>query len=260
MKRFEIINRHGLKIIGLLETKSNTPKGTCVIEHGWGSNRNKGTVQAIKNAFLESGFQTFNFDATHSFGESDGDFQKSSLGTFWEDFEDVANWVKTQDWFVAPLAVSGHSKGGYAATRFAEEYPNGVGLAVPIAPVVSGELSFEAYREHDPETLAKWEKEGTLTRTGSEGDIKIQHWSQFLERLNHNLLQKASALTMPILFVVGSKDTSCPPKHIQKLFDDIPGTKKSLAIIEGAPHSFHKNVEDQEKCKAIIEKWLKNQR
>ena len=255
MKKFEIKNRHGLKIVGVLETNTDTPKGTCVVLHGWGGHRNKETTQAMKNAFLQAGFQTFNFDATHSFGESDGDFQQSTLGTFYEDFEDVANWVKNQDWFVSPLAVTGHSKGGYAATRYAEEYPNDVGYAAPVAPVVSGKLSFEIHKEIDPEGFAKWEKEGVRIREGSEGDTKIQNWSQMLERLQHDLLVKADKLTMPILFVVGSEDTSCPPKHIQQLFNLIPEGKKTLKVLEGAPHSFHKK-EEQEACSKTILDWL----
>lgn len=258
MQKMELANRNGLKIVGVLESRNNTPRGTCIVQHGWGGHRDKDTVQAIKNAFLDADFQTFNFDATHSFGESDGDFEQSTLGTFWEDFEDVANWVKKQDWFIAPLAVTGHSKGGYAATRYAEEYPEEVGFAVPVAPVISGELSFEAHKENDPEALAKWEKEGTLTRVGSEGDVKVQHWSQMIERLNHDLLKKGSALTMPILFVVGSEDTSCPPKHIQKLFDVIPNGNKDFQIIQGVPHSFHKK-DEQEACKKVIEDWLNKQ-
>lgn len=255
MEKLELKNRNGLKIVGVLEKPEGNPKGTCVIQHGWGGHRNKDTVQTIKQAFLEGGFQTFNFDTTHSFGESEGDFQKSTLGTFWEDFEDVANWVKKQNWFIAPLAVTGHSKGAYAATRYAEEYPTDVSFVVSVAPVISGKLSFEAHQEDDPEALTKWEKEKVLIRTGSEGDVKIQNWSQMLERLNHDLLPKASALTMPVLFIAGSKDTSCPPKHIQKLFDAIPEGKKNFEIIKNAPHSFHKK-EEQEACKLIIKKWL----
>ncbi len=255
MQKFELKNRNGLRIVGVLESETNSPKGTAIIEHGWGGHRNTTTVQAVKNAFLYSGFQTFNFDATNSFGESEGDFEKSTMATFWEDFEDVAEWAKKQDWFVAPLAVSGHSKGGYAAVRYAEEHPQDVSFVVSIAPVVSGKLTLEAYKENDPVELAKWEKEGVLVRTNAKGETRIQRWSQMTERFQHDLQPKAANLTMPILFIVGSEDKSCPPKHIQKLFDLIPGDKKSLQIINGAPHSFYKK-EEQEECMRIIKEWL----
>lgn len=160
MQKLELKNRHGLKIVGDLEKPNGEIRGTCVILHGWGAHRNKDTVQVAKKGFLESGFQTFNFDATHSFGESDGDFEKSSMMTFWEDFEDVTKWVQTQEWFVGPLALSGHSKGGYAAVRYAEEYPDEVSYLVPIAPAISGKLSYQAREERDPEGLKEWKEKG----------------------------------------------------------------------------------------------------
>jgi pimeloyl-ACP methyl ester carboxylesterase len=255
MQKFELKNRHGLKIIGVLEKPDDNIGGTCIVMHGWGGNRNKSTVQAAKQGFLEAGFQTFNFDATHSFGESEGNFEQSTLTTFWEDLEHVVKWAQLQEWFVGPLALTGHSKGGYAVARYAEEHGKEVAYLVPIAPVVSGKLSYEAFKERDPEGLKEWERTGILIREGSEGDKKIQRWSQMTERLNHDLLLNASKITMPVLFIVGSEDTSCPPKHIKLLLDLIPEGNKKMEIIHGAPHSFHK-IEEREICKEIIKDWL----
>ncbi len=251
----ELKNRKNQKVVGELEKPSGALKGTCIVQHGWGGNRKTATVQIMKEAFLESGFQTFNFDTPNSFGESEGDFEKSTLTTFSEDLEDVVKWAQKQSWFQVPLALAGHSKGAYSVARYAENYPDEVAYLVPVAPVVSGELSFEAYRRRDPEGLEKWKKEGILIRIGKGGDKKIQHWRQMEERLNHNLLPRAKKLTMPTLLIVGSKDESCPPDHTQILFDAIPEGKKSMKIIEGAPHSFYEK-EEQETCRQIIKGWL----
>lgn len=255
MKKLTLKNRKDQTIVGDLEQPQGDIRGTCIVQHGWGGHRNKATIQAIKNAFLESGFQTFNFDTTNSFGESDGDFEKSTLGLHAEDLADVVKWSQEQDWFIGPLALTGHSKGGYAVMKYAEEHPDEVSYLVPVAPVISGKLSFEANQKYNKEEFEKWQKEGVLIRTGSEGDTKVQHWFQMEERLNHNLLPKASNLTMPILIVVGSEDTSCPAEHQQIMIDAIPSEQKELTIISGAPHSFHKKSE-QEECMEIIKSWL----
>ena len=94
MKKLTLQNRKNQKIVGVLEVLDGEVKGTCIVQHGWGGHKDKPTVQTIKNAFLESGFQTFNFDTTNSFGESDGDFEKSTLGFFWEDLEDVCRTTR----------------------------------------------------------------------------------------------------------------------------------------------------------------------
>lgn len=70
MQTLELRNRKNKKIVGDLEKPEGEIKGTCIVQHGWGSNRKKVTVQAIKNAFLESGFQTFVFDTTNSYGKA----------------------------------------------------------------------------------------------------------------------------------------------------------------------------------------------
>jgi len=255
METIKLKNRKGLNIVGDLEKPAGEIRGTCIVQHGWGGHRKKPTIQTVKNAFLNAGFQTFIFDTTNSFGESDGDFEKSTLGQFAEDFEDVTKWAQEQEWFIGPLAVTGHSKGGYSAARYAEKYPDEVGYVVPIAPVVSGTLSFETHKKHKPEELKKWEEEGVLERVGKEGDIKRQHWYQMEERLNHDLLPDANKLTMPTLLIVGSEDTSCPPEHIKMLFDAIPDGNKEMYIIEGAPHSYYEKTE-QDECRITIEEWL----
>ena len=255
MKKFEIKNRKGLKIVGVLEKSEGIIKGTCIVQHGWGGNRNKLTVQVIKNSFLESGFQTFNFDTTNSFGESDGDFEKSTLGSFYEDLEDVVKWVQKQEWFISPLALTGHSKGGYTILKYGEEYPEEVSYIVPIAPVVSGKLSFEKYEKNNPEELEKWNKDGFRIRIGKEGNVRKEHFYQMEERLNHDLIPKVSNLSMPILIIVGSKDDSCPLEHQEILFNAIPDGNKTLEVIEGAPHSFNE-ISEQERCKSIIKIWL----
>ncbi len=213
----------------------------------------------MKNAFLESGFQTFNFDATNSFNESDGDFEKSTLGLHWEDLEDVVKWAQKQDWFTGKLALTGHSKGGYAVVRYAEEYPKEVSLIVAVAPVVSGKLSFEIHRKIKPEELKEWKEKGVIETIAKDtGIVKRKHWFQMEERLNHNLIPKASKLTMPILLVVGEKDTSCPVEYMRILANALPiETKKKIAMIKNAPHSFYEKQE-QEDCKNTIKYWLKN--
>lgn len=255
MEKLELKNRKDQRIVGVLEKPDGEIRGTCIIQHGWGGHKDKPTVQAMKDAFLESGFQTFNFDATNSFGESDGDYEKSTLGLHWEDLEDVVKWAQKQGWFTGPLALTGHSMGAYSSARYAEEYPEEVKFLAPVAPVVSGELSFKAHETYDPEGLKKWKETGVRERIGKEGQVKRSHWFQMEERLQHNLLPKAKNLIMPTLLIVGSEDTSCPPEQIQVLYDAISGDKKDMKIIQGAPHSYYEE-EEQEACKTYIKEWL----
>lgn len=253
MKKLILENRKGQKIVGLLEKPEKEIKGTAVLQHGWGGTKEKPTMQAIKLGFHKVGFQTFNFDTTNSFGESDGEYEKSTLGLHSEDFEDVVMWVKEQCWFFGPLALSGHSKGGYSVVSFVESHPDEVQYLIPVAPVISGKLSFEAYEARSPGGLEKWKKEGYSTSPRKPGVKK--HWFQMEERLNHDLLQKADKVTTPTLFIVGSEDESCPPDHVKKLCDILGAKDKELHLINNAPHSFYE-IHEQEECTKIISEWL----
>lgn len=254
MERIELKNRKDQKIVGVLEKPEVEIRGTCIVQHGWGDHRNKPTIQSAKNAFLESGFQTFNFDTTNSIGESDGDYDKATLGLHHEDFEDVAKWAQEQDWFKGPLAVTGHSKGGYAVVRYAEDYPEKVSLVVAVAPVVSGKMSDEAHKKHYPEEYKELKEKGFIEKVGKSGAIFRNSWSQVEERVDHDLLPNASKVTIPILLIVGSEDKFCLPQT-KALFDALPEGNKEMKIIEGAPHSYSE-TKDQEACKKYIKDWL----
>lgn len=257
MKKLTLQNRKGQKIVGVLEKPSGEVKGTCVIQHGWSGNKDQPHILAMQDAFLENGFQTFNFDATNSFNESDGDFKDSRLGLHYEDFEDVVKWVEKQDWYVAPLALTGHSMGGYACARYAEEYPEEVALVAPIAPMVSGKLRKEAYEKYDSETLKEWEEKGVLKKESSTrpGLFKEAPYETFLEFQEHDLIPKADRLTMPVFLLTGSKDTGIPPENLRLLFDAIPEGKKTLEVLEGAPHTYV-TEHDLKELKERLSTWI----
>lgn len=205
-------NRKNENIVGNL-VRPDVVKGTCIIQHGYGGFKEQDHMQVMQDVFLKHNFQTYNFDTTNSIGESDGEYEKATLGLHYEDFEDVANWIQEQDWFVPPLAVIGHSMGGYSVARYAEDYPEKVNYCLPIAPVVSGKLSFEAHEEKHPEEFKKWKETGILEKESASqpGYIKRQPWSHMEERLLHDLLPKADKLNMPVFLYVGSE--KIPQSH-----------------------------------------------
>ncbi|MFW5853268.1 MAG: alpha/beta hydrolase family protein [Patescibacteria group bacterium] len=259
MEKIILQNRKNQKIVGVLEKPIEEIKGICIVQHGYSGFKEQDHIQVMKDVFLENGFIVFNFDTTNSFNESDGEFIDSTLGLHYEDLEDVVKWVQKQGWFQKPLAITGHSMGGYAVARYAEKYSDEVDLLVPVAPVVSGELSFEAHERFEPGALEQWKQEGIKETTSSSrlGVVKRMTWESMAERLNHNLLSNADKITMPTLLIVGSKDQSCPPDHIKQLFDAIPEGCKDFELIEGAPHTY-RSKEDLEAIKVAVDNWLKN--
>lgn len=259
MKKLELKNRKGQKIVGLLNMPEGVPQGTVVIQHGWGGTKEGIHILKIEQAFRVNGFMTFNFDATNSFGESDGTYWESRLGLHTEDLEDVAKWIQQQEYFVKPFALTGHSMGGYAVAKYAEKYPGEVAILVPIAPVVSGRLSWETRQERNAEEFEAFQKRGyqeSISQT--TGKVRKSPWAEMEERLNHDLLPDAGKISMPTLLIVGTQDESCRPQDVKRLYDALPeNSKNQYREILDAPHTY-RTEEHLKELYNIINNWLKD--
>jgi len=177
----------------------------------------------------------------------------------YEDLEDVVKWSQGQDWFIGPLALSGHSMGGYAVVRYTQDYPKDVDYLVPVAPVVSGALMLDSYKQHKPEILKEWRENGVYEResTSKPGVIRRQHWDVMEEWQNHDLLPGADKVKIPVLMIVGSEDTSCRPQDVKSLYNAMIN-KNDVSLyyeVDGSPHSF-RTEEDLDKLEKVVKEGI----
>ena len=166
MKKFSIKNRKGLEIIGVVSVPEN-PKGLAFTLHGLGGFKEQPHIMVLVDTLLENNYTVVNFDATNSIGESGGKYENATMKDHYEDLVDVISWAKTQDWYKKPFILAGHSLGGYAVARYAEDYPKEVKAVFPYALVVAGELSYKAAEMEDREKLKKWKETGWQKRFSS---------------------------------------------------------------------------------------------
>jgi uncharacterized protein len=252
MKKIIIKNRHGLKIVVIVEI-SNPQKGLVFISHGLSGDKDQRHIQTFAEAFKEERYSVVRFDTTNTFGESDGNYEDATTTNYYEDLEDVINWAKLKDFYQEPFCLVGHSLGGLTTLTYAENYPEKVKGLAPISTVVSGQLSAKA---RGKERMEKWEKIGWEEELSRKGIIKRLKWSHMIDRLNYDALSKVNKLTMPVILIVGDKDTSTPLKHQKILFDKLPG-KKKLHIIKDGPHTF-KDPKHLLEIKQIFKNWIKS--
>jgi len=108
--------------------------------------------------------------------------------------------------------------------------------------------------------LEEWKRTGwkVYKSHSKPGVIRKLNWTAMEDRLKYNLLEKANKLTMPVLLIVGDKDTKTPPEHQKILFKNLPG-KKELHIIKGSPHTFTAK-EHLKEVKGILNKWIIEQK
>lgn len=257
MQKITLQNRKGQNIVGILTKPTGDVKGVCVVMHGYGGFKEQSWMVAMADVFREHGFITFNFDATNSTGEGDGKYEDARVGLHYEDLEDVVKWAKEQDWFTGQLALTGHSMGGFAVARYAEKHPEEVAYLAPIAPLVSGDLFFEARERFMPEAVKAWQETGWYEKTSPSkpGFIYRSPWDFVVEAKQHDLIPEADRLTMSTLVVVGENDESIPPDNVKKFFDAIPAGQKDLAIMKDTRHTY-RTSEQLADLKTIISNWL----
>lgn len=255
MEKLTIKNRKDQNIAVLLD-RAQEQKGLAFVMHGLGGFKEQDHIDTFASAFRDRDFTVVRFDTTNTLGESDGKYEDATITNYYEDLEDVIEWARTMEWYQEPFALSGHSLGGICTALYAQKYPERVSLLAPISPVVSGALSMEAHIKSDPDYIAEWEKTGwRISESRSKpGVVKRLPWSHMLDRLEYDLLPKASLLNMPVLLIVGEADDVTTPEHIEILFNALPGPKE-FHVIQGAPHTFRDEAHLNE-IKSLFLSWI----
>ncbi|PLW80101.1 hypothetical protein C0585_04245 [Candidatus Woesearchaeota archaeon] len=246
-------NAKGQKISILIE-KPEKAKGLAIIMHGLGGFKEQPHIEYVSKSFLDNNITTVRFDAVHTFGESTGGkYEDATVTNYYDDLEFVIDWVKTQDFYDEPFFLAGHSLGGICTALYAEKHPEKIKGLAPLSTVVSGKLSMEA----EVEKKKIWKETGwRISESSSKpGLLKKIKWDHMEDRLKYDLLPDANKLNIPVLLIVGDKDTTTPLKHQKILFEKLPG-EKEMHVVSGAPHTF-KEKEHLEQLKDIFDRWIK---
>src|SRR5579862_8958087 len=219
-ERFEIKNRHGLKLVIQVDTPDD-PTNLVFIAHGRGGAMVQVHIQAFGQAFLEHDFRVVFFDSTNSLGQSGGDMLNLTYDTYVADLEDVIGWAKQQSWFQTPFSLCGQSMGAQAVAWYAEHHPEEIEYLAPIAPVVNFELWSKTM---SPDYLEKWQKQGFVAEPSRTfpGVIGRTGWGLVESQKMYDLLPLADKLTMPVFFMAGEFDQPCPYENQIILYDKIP--------------------------------------
>lgn len=254
MEKLFIRNRDDKKISIVIE-RPEKPIGLVFLMHGLGANKQKPHILVAAKEFLENNYTVVRFDTTNSCGESDGNFEDATVTNYYADLEDVINWSKSQNFYQEPFILSGSSLGGMCVVLYAEKYPEKIKSLIPIAPVISGQMSIE---RSSKEKIEDWRKTGWQVRASESipGLIKRLKWSHMEDRLKYDLLKKVEELTMPVLLIVGELDESCPLRQQIILFNALPSNRKELAVVAGAPHTFKDEIHLKE-FGEVVDKWIK---
>lgn len=249
-----IKNRKGENISIVIDKNKNI-SNLAIVMHGLGGSKEQLHIRTMVNTFKKNNYNVVSFDATNTFGESDGNYSDATVTNYYEDLEDVISWIVDTLQYKNKIVLVGHSIGGLSIALFAEKYPEKVKALAPISAIVSGELWKQT---QDKEMFKNWKKEGLWIRelnNSNFGNRKILKWAFAEDIMKYDLLKDADNLIMPVLLIVGDKDPTAIVSHQRILFDKLP-EKKELHIIKNASHVFRDESHLKE-ISDIVSKWLK---
>jgi len=230
VEKIFIKNRKNQKLSVAIEKVDNSI-GLVFIMHGLGGSKNQPIIENCAKVFLECNYDVVRFDATNTFGESDGNYEDATTTNYYEDLEDVIGWAKNEDFYQEPFVLAGHSLGGIAVALYAENYPDKVKALALISTVVSGSLSLK----NKVEEIKEWQRTGwkISERKSNPGTFKKLPWSHMEDRLKYDLLSQAKRLVMPVLLVVGENDESTPVEHQKFYMTPYQTIKKCILLKMG---------------------------
>ena len=219
-RRFEIKNRRGQKIVGVVEVVENA-KGVVIVMHGSGGFQEQPHLELISDLYQAEGYAVVRFDGTSSLGESEGEMIDFRVTTYLHDLEDLVDWVKKQEWFMGGLHFAGHSIGGLCANIYAQNHPRAVASVVSLSSTLSGAI----YRKQTSHNLDAWKACGYRESTSKSkpGHIKRYAWELIEDLDKYDVLEGASKMTMPVLVVVGDEDRGVSPEDQERFCERIAG-------------------------------------
>jgi pimeloyl-ACP methyl ester carboxylesterase len=243
-----IRNRHGLKVFIKVVTPERVV-GNAYLSHGFHDVHDTAHMRALTASFVKAGQRVVLWDATHSWGRSEGSSDMASFYFHHEDLEDVLEWSRSQSWHRERFVLAGHSLGGMVAGTYAAAHAEQVERLVLVSPVVSG----PRLRRRIPLPVrAWWRWRGQLA--APRWGISPSGWEFMRSSWSYDLLRSAHRLTMPVLVIGAGRDHLMPPRLLRSLRRLLPGGSH-LVVVPGARHAFDRPWEMQ-RLEDEVRSWL----
>ncbi|WP_051962945.1 alpha/beta hydrolase [Mesoaciditoga lauensis] len=239
-----------------------------VIVHGLGEHIARYDV--ISKEFNDAKIEMVGFDQR---GHGENPVKKGHVDSFNLFIKDLHAFVeKEKD--ETPLFMLGHSLGGLIAARYVEEHPHTLKgaifssgaftsdnvssllkLIVKIFSVLAPKVTFSNGIE--PSTLSR--NEEIVKEYEEDPLVHSKITARLASEIFKNVqivFEKASTLSIPILFVAGENDKVVPPHGTKKLFSLTASKDKNLKIFKGAYHEIFCDPEHKEVFRKTLVDWI----
>ncbi len=238
-------NSRGERLAARLDLPADEkPMAYAIFAHCFTCTKNFKAVVNINRALARESIAVLRFDFT-GLGESEGEFEETNFSTNVADLVAAARFL--EDSFEAPKLLIGHSLGGAAVLRAAEQIPSCVAVATIAAPA---EVSH--FRKALGGTLDVIEQEGFAEVNLAGRTFKIT--KQFVDDLEQTRMEQSiRSLKRPLLVLHSPVDEVVGIENGFQIFQkaDYP---KAFVSLDGADHLLSR-YEDSLYAASILAAW-----
>ena len=226
-------NDDGQQLSGILDLPTGAPAHYALFAHCFTCTKNvKGAVN-ISRALAESGIAVLRFDFT-GLGQSEGEFADTNFSSNVEDLLAAARFLEENHG--APAILVGHSLGGTAVLRAAENVPSAVAVATigsPAEPTHVEHLLSESRDELEQAGVAE------VNIGGRPFTVRKQFVDDLAE---HNLREEVGSLRKALLVMHAPLDDVVEIDNASNLFLAAKHPK-SFVSLDDADHLLSKEAD-----------------
>ena len=222
-------------------------KSWVLFAHGFSIGKDLKPIRTISRSLVEDGFGMLRFDFT-GLGESEGDFSDTNFSSNCEDIRNAAKFLT--DNYGPPSVLIGHSFGGTAALKIADEIPEVKAVATIGSP---SDTTHIVHQFADQVQEIEEEGEAKVCLGGRPFVIK----EQFLDDVeNQDIASEISNLDRSLLIFHSPQDSVVDIQNASDIYV-LAKHPKSFVSLDGADHLLLKNPADAEYVAHVLAAWAR---
>lgn len=220
-------------------------KSWVLFAHGFSIGKDLKPVRTISSTLVDNGYAMMRFDFT-GLGESEGNFSDTNFSSNCEDLRQAANYLRMHK--KAPCILIGHSFGGTAALKVADEIPECKAVATIGSPCDTTHIIHQF-----ADKLEEIEEEGQAKVLLGGRPFIIKE--QFLDDIgNHDIATEIGDLDRALMIFHSPQDMVVGIKNASHIYTKAHHPK-SFVSLNGADHLLLKDPKDAKYVASVLAAW-----
>lgn len=218
--KVEFANDKNEALAGLLETPFEPAIAFVLFAHCFTCGKDNAAASRISRALVARGFAVLRFDFT-GLGSSDGDFANTNFSSNVQDLVAAADFLRSR--YTAPSLLIGHSLGGTAVLKAAQQIPESRALVTIGSPANAGHVARQFACD-----MATIEEQGKaeVDLAGRKFTIK----KAFVDDLQEQNMEHIASLRKALLIFHSPLDMTVPISEAEALYRQAKHPKSFISL------------------------------